>query len=360
VVKTPSFLKGIWDLTKAYAKNLFTTRHFGGILQFHIDEILPKANASLALKDLWENSIWSPVRDILSRPSKQIRGSLTQIGFSLAKEGLHASEEEMKALEACSRLVELLHAGSLVVDDIQDDSELRRGGPTLHKMVGLPLALNAGNWIYFYAFESVKKLNLPATLRSQIYEEVHETLLAAHYGQALDISARIDEMNPTELQEIVQTSLELKSGALMALPLTLGAYIAGADAATILTIKQFGIQFGASLQMFDDLGNLTVENQTSKHLEDLALKRPSYIWLYLAEGENQSHLDWLRECVEKFPDYRPLREFFSITDIKTKAHNQAFRVMNTHLNNLARDLSNESSPIFEELRTLGKRIADAY
>jgi hypothetical protein len=47
-------------------------------------------------------------------------------------------------------VVESLHAGSLIVDDIEDDSDLRRDAATLHRIYGVPVALNAGNWLYFW------------------------------------------------------------------------------------------------------------------------------------------------------------------------------------------------------------------
>ena len=48
-------------------------------------------------------------------------------------------------------LPELLHVGSLIIDDVQDDSDVRRGGPACHKMYGEPLAINAGCASYFLA-----------------------------------------------------------------------------------------------------------------------------------------------------------------------------------------------------------------
>ena len=49
--------------------------------------------------------------------------------------------------------VEMLHAGSLVIDDFEDDSLTRRGQPALHRVIGPARAVNAGNWMYFRALE---------------------------------------------------------------------------------------------------------------------------------------------------------------------------------------------------------------
>src|SRR5512142_2931568 len=57
-------------------------------------------------------------------------------------------------------IVEGLHLGSLIIDDIEDESSTRRGGPTLHRQIGVPNALNAGNWLYFWPALLVPRLKL--------------------------------------------------------------------------------------------------------------------------------------------------------------------------------------------------------
>jgi geranylgeranyl pyrophosphate synthase len=49
-------------------------------------------------------------------------------------------------------LSELIHTGSLIIDDIQDQSELRRGRPSLYRTYGIDVAINAGNTLYFLPF----------------------------------------------------------------------------------------------------------------------------------------------------------------------------------------------------------------
>ncbi len=78
----------------------------------------------------WEDSLLAPVREILSRPGKAIRASLVEAGYELIRPG----ETPPPAAVA---LVEILHAGSLIVDDIEDDSPVRRGGKAVHRIFGL-------------------------------------------------------------------------------------------------------------------------------------------------------------------------------------------------------------------------------
>ena len=92
---------------------------------------------------LWENALHRPLAEFLARPSKEFRARLVQWGYVLGG-GVGIAPVEL-ALS-----VEALHAGSLVVDDIQDGSQERRGAPALHLQHGVARALNAGNWLYFW------------------------------------------------------------------------------------------------------------------------------------------------------------------------------------------------------------------
>jgi hypothetical protein len=62
-------------------------------------------------------------------------------------------------------MAELIHVGSLIVDDIQDGSDLRRGGPTVHKAYGVPLAINAGSSAYFTVFHFLDALDVSVLCR---------------------------------------------------------------------------------------------------------------------------------------------------------------------------------------------------
>ena len=94
-----------------------------------------------------------------------------------------------------ARLLESLHAGSLVVDDIQDDSLFRRGKATLHRLYGVGRALNVGNWLYFDSLDSISQWNLPASTEVEIWRLCHRALNRAHFGQGLDLGVAIDQVD---------------------------------------------------------------------------------------------------------------------------------------------------------------------
>lgn len=310
-----------------------------------------------------QKSIFTPTLDLLSRPCKEVRARLTTLGFLFAKETeIEPTLEQQKVLIACGELIELLHAGSLVVDDIQDNSEVRRGGPTLHLRYGLPLALNVGNWMYFYAFEPLKQLHLPSEQMLAIYQATQETLLSAHYGQAIDLSTRIDELTPEQMSEVSQASLELKTGALMALAIDLGAIVGNASLQRRKQLHEFGLKLGISLQMFDDIGNLKPEKPTAKHLEDLTNRRPSFVWAFLAQKENQHLLAEFKESIRHLPDITKLKHFVTTEKLTQKMWDQSWNYFLLIQNDLKKSLGQpeEFPTALNHVHKLGERIAHAY
>jgi geranylgeranyl diphosphate synthase type 3 len=62
------------------------------------------------------------------------------------------------ALVVIARVVNLLHTSSLMIDDIEDDSDLRRGSPACHKVFGIPSTINSANYVYFEALRELMTL----------------------------------------------------------------------------------------------------------------------------------------------------------------------------------------------------------
>src|SRR5882672_12429895 len=124
--------------------------------------------------DGWlEETLLTPVSDILGRPSKRFRAKLVQLGCLLTSQYSDLTDAEHELCLRFGDLVESLHAGSLVVDDIEDQSQMRRGQPALHLKYGLPVALNAGNWLYFWPLEVIGRLGLPADKENTIFRLFH-------------------------------------------------------------------------------------------------------------------------------------------------------------------------------------------
>ncbi len=224
----------------------------------------------------WEDALLAPVNDILSRPGKAIRARLVDAGHALVRPG-------RKAPAAAVALVEILHAGSLVIDDIEDDSKVRRGGKTIHRVHGVPKALNAGNWMYFLATRQIEELELDPRATLALYRLVNRTLLDCHRGQALDIGMRVGDVSQSEVPTLVAETSLLKTGALTSLACALGALVAGGTAEQVAAMERFGRELGLALQQLDDLGNLAGKGPASKRHEDLRNRRLTWPWAWAAE-----------------------------------------------------------------------------
>jgi geranylgeranyl pyrophosphate synthase len=236
----------------------------------------------------FERALFAGAREFLSRPGKAFRARLVETSFALA--GGEPERLPRAALEA----IELLHAGSLIVEDIQDDAEERRGSPALHRTLGMPRALNVGNWLYFVALDKLDELSFDPVRALETTRAANRCLLRCHEGQALDLTLRIAELKRAEVAAVALTTSQLKTGALMSFAARLGALAADVNSVEVETstqareqqmdvLGQFGEQTGVVLQMLDDLGSFVASPRQEKALEDLRGQRVNWVWAWAVE-----------------------------------------------------------------------------
>ncbi len=225
----------------------------------------------------WESSLYGPLAEFLQRPGKEFRGRLVDAGWRIGGGRGHAPDELVA-------IVEVLHAGSLVVDDIEDGSAYRRGGPALHVTVGVPKALNMGCWLYFWPDALLQKLALHPTTELGLRRAIARTLLRAHQGQALDLSVKVHDLAQRDVLGVVSGITQLKTGALMQLAAELGVIAARGRPELVSATGRFGRELGVGLQMADDWGGIVSEARCHKGHEDSLLARATWPWAWLAES----------------------------------------------------------------------------
>ncbi|XP_031831300.1 geranylgeranyl pyrophosphate synthase quemao [Nomia melanderi] len=127
-----------------------------------------------------------PFTYILQVPGKQVRSKLA-----------HAFNNWLKIpddkLQAIGEIIQILHTSSLLLDDIQDNSVLRRGIPVAHHIYGIASTINAANYAIVIALDRVVALNHPEG--TQVYLE---QLLELHRGQGMEIYWRDNYICPSE------------------------------------------------------------------------------------------------------------------------------------------------------------------
>jgi geranylgeranyl pyrophosphate synthase len=227
---------------------------------------------------VWWRALAGPAREFLARPGKQLRSAMVRSGWMLAQ----GSDADLP--DRLGVIVELIHAGSLVIDDVEDDSRERRGRPALHDLVGVPLAINTGSWMYFWALAEISALGLPTANELAVYRAACTTLVHCHQGQALDLAARISDLALADVPAVVDATTRFKTGALCALATSIGAHASGAEPDVVAATAKLGTCMGVALQMLDDLGSLHPARR-AKGREDLRGGRPTWPWAWLAETQ---------------------------------------------------------------------------
>ena len=316
------------------------------------------------IENILRHVLIDPVRELTSNHGKKIRGTLVNLAYRLLNNDAQSSLTAARRIKTGAQVLELIHAGSLIVDDIEDGSQMRRGMPALHVQYGLPLALNAGNWLYFWPFQLVADLGLSKETSLAAYEAYHRALLRAHFGQAMDLGTRVDALGQDRVAEVCRASMALKTGALTGFAMVLGGLIAGVDEKTASILDNFGRELGVALQMFDDIGNVTGVREPSKQYEDFILSRPSFAWAWAADNSSRNDYSRFVSAVAKLPDAGEIKGWLDLHDLITAGRSSAARHMEQAFVRLIEELDERRIPwsrcAYEEIRALGEEIAVAY
>ena len=159
---------------------------------------------------------------------------------------------DWRAALPAAAAVELVHNFSLVHDDIQDNSDRRRGRPTTWVKWGAPMAINVGDALFVISNQAIIDLrtNFPAEIVVRAAEILHNTCLDLTRGQFLDMSyeERID-LGVDDYWPMVAG----KTGALLSACCHIGALLGGADEARQEAYRSFGNYLGLAFQVQDDI-----------------------------------------------------------------------------------------------------------
>ncbi len=191
--------------------------------------------------------LYSLLPDYPLRPGKGVRAALCLATCQAFGGSIEDGLDSAAALE-------LLHNAFLVHDDIADESTRRRGGPTLHELHGVPLALNAGDALAFFSLEPLLKSirsfrRNPIPLLRMFQQTVIETL----EGQAEELGWIRDNVLNLTVGDYLRVTLK-KTGWYTAIqPCRVGAHVATRGRIDENRFLRFGFFVGVSFQLRDDL-----------------------------------------------------------------------------------------------------------
>lgn len=217
---------------------------------------------------------------------------------------VHATGDSLgmdnQALTAPAAAVELIHAYSLVHDDLpaMDDDQLRRGQPTVHVAFDEATAILAGDALQSLAFSLLAHAPVSAEIRVQMLAELADAAGVAGMcgGQALDIDAT---GQPTTVEGL-QRLHALKTGALLRASVRLGAIVAQADAATRGQLDRYAEALGLAFQIRDDLLDIEGDSATLGKTagKDIAQDKATYPAIIGIDGSRQK----LRDLAARMDD----------------------------------------------------------
>lgn len=154
--------------------------------------------------------------------------------------------------------IELLHNALLVHDDIEDASEERRGTPALHRLHGIPLAINAGDAMGLLSLAPLKdnmhRLGIATGLR--IFEETERMAWESAEGQALELGWQRDNRVDVTDEDYLRMVLQKTCWLAAIHPLRVGVLIGTRGSMALDPLIHVGFFFGAAFQIQDDLLNL--------------------------------------------------------------------------------------------------------
>jgi len=204
------------------------------------------------------------------------------------------------ALDAPASAVELIHAYSLVHDDLpaMDDDALRRGQPTVHVAFDEATAILAGDALQTLAFRQLADAPAPAEVRIAMVRELAAAsgALGMCGGQAFDIDAtgRGGEIGLAELERLHA----MKTGALLRCAVRLGALAGGADAPARAALDRYAEALGLAFQIRDDLLDVEADSATLGKTvgKDAAQNKATFPALLGVEG-SRARLAGLRDAM---------------------------------------------------------------
>ena len=254
-----------------------------------------------------EGHLYELAADYPNRGGKRFRPALLLICTGLV------GGDPALALPSATAL-ELFQNFALVHDDIEDGSELRRGKPALHRLHGVPLAINAGDLLFSLVFETLQDNHalLGAERAHAIQGAFLEVFRRTFEGQAYDIGWVAGNTLPG--REEFERMISLKTGWYSGRgPCQLGALIGGADADTVRRAGDYGEALGIGFQLRDDLLNLTEDSGTAAPTAmgggygkerggDFAEGKRTLIVIEMLERLSAADADRLREILTAPPE----------------------------------------------------------
>ena len=205
-------------------------------------------------------AITEPIWEFLDRGGKRWRPAF----FLLVCEALGADPERFLDFAI---IPEVVHNGTLVTDDIEDSSELRRGKPCTYRLYGLDVAVNVGCAMFYLPLATLikNKEKISTEKANKIYEIYVQEMANLCFGQATDIAWHKGWIKADEITERQYLQMCIyKTGTLARMAAKMAAVLAGANDDVVEKMGRFAESIGVAFQIQDDILDLVGEEFAEK------------------------------------------------------------------------------------------------
>ena len=207
--------------------------------------------------DSAQKGVHDPIWDLLNRGGKRWRPAL----YLLIVEALGGDISKLKNFAA---IPEVVHNGTLMVDDVEDGADLRRGKPTTHIKYGVDVAVNAGCAMYYLPIKTlINETNLSDATKVRAYDVYCQEMINLAYGQGADIHWHRGNASNISEDEYLQMCA-FKTGTLARMAAKLAVVLSGGTDDMEEKIGIMAEAIGVGFQIQDDILDIVANREDNK------------------------------------------------------------------------------------------------
>ncbi len=269
--------------------------------------------------------LYASIREFCLRDGKRIRPIL----LALSYKGYRKNAARMSpSIYYASTCIELLHNFMLIHDDIIDRSDLRRGKPTLHRLLqkaanipqkerlGRDLSLVAGDIVYALAIDAFLSINEELQRKERALKYFIQTAVFTAMGEFADTLHGVRGLNKVTEKDVFLNYTLKTARYTFDCPLVVGAILAGAGHKDIKSLSKLGLLIGQAFQIQDDVIGIfdTQKNIGKSILSDLAESKKTLLvchaYRVLKGQERQKFLKIFSKNKKTYNDLIAVRQIF--------------------------------------------------
>lgn len=252
---------------------------FAGWLEERVQHIEDVLDDVLPGTDTDPEVLHQAMRYAVLGGGKRVRAALVYAAGEASRQPGVAESAQNIALDYAAAAVELLHAYSLVHDDLpcMDDDDLRRGRPTVHVRYNEAIAMLVGDALQPLAFDLLTQMPVPPALVVQATQLLARAVGSQGMvgGQAIDCDSVGSDLTAAQLRQMHR----MKTGALLEASVLLGGVVAGASSSTRKGLERYADSVGLAFQVVDDILDVTSDTATLGKTagKDASNHKPTYV-----------------------------------------------------------------------------------